>query len=247
MMHLSRKYSRSKSIPERPTFLTTSFLHLNLSTIPTTNNAITTTTLPTKITMHTIYPVFLVLLYVIFILATQSAAAPVEFTPNVIYKLPEGFDLSHPGLDIASYVAELERNSSAVLPSLPFNILDDAYKVTLNVSTAPHGAAHQANWKRICETSEGSPLFYDVGWVAGKLIYLKDHGCCQTNSHCTHLATMWTASVSVCGANLGPGWCIPCDWVGKEIQAIGKHCRTGDKAGGIARYPHYHYKSQILC
>jgi hypothetical protein len=139
-------------------------------------------------------------------------------------ELSDGFDVSHPALNIELLLSLLAENKT--LPKLPGVPYDGATSFKL-----PKGQLK-------CETSGGSPYTNDVNQVADQLNKLGNAGvwCChkKAGSMCAPLHWKGTAISDLCN------WkkkhlCIKCGDAGKANKEVAGKCTNNGKAGGYVR------------
>jgi hypothetical protein len=138
-----------------------------------------------------------------------------------VLTLPEGFDMSHPALNITRLIEMRQEDPQAILPSLP----DDIATTMVEVET-----------QLFCETSDGSPNRNHILHNANTLYLIGDVFCCQNNflpAKCTMMTDFISAATDICG---GKGSCMKCFDAAQSNAMIASKCANGKKAGGYVRY-----------
>jgi hypothetical protein len=138
-----------------------------------------------------------------------------------VLTLPEGFDMSHPALNLGELLKMRKADALAILPELP----EDIPTVMVDVET-----------KVFCETSDASPLQAHILYNANTLFKIANVFCCQYRPlpfTCSKMTGWITAGTDICGIK---GSCIKCGVAAQDNQLIASYCINGLKAGGYVRY-----------
>jgi hypothetical protein len=139
-----------------------------------------------------------------------------------VLELPEGFDLSHPALNIQHQIDLLKSNAKIALPQLPEGLPIKKVQLPASAAAAPteyHCASkHQA-------------FVWNAQSVAAGLKALSNQWCCQINlnKQCTPMYQIGNAAAAIC---CPPKRCVKCSYVGTTLEKLVNLCKKGNLVAG---------------